>query len=336
VERHEIDPGPALDALRRLGVKPSAVEQLGVAAWNAHFRLEIEGTPQHLVIYRLPDPEAIAGLQFEQRILRGLAAQGLTQIPTPLVIEGESLFPCQGGWFGVTRWVEGCRGDHDPPLTPGQRAAMARGLADLHQALSALELTLDYHPDHVFVYPLHAVLDERQRLLEAVDARVSDYGEAATQAWAGVRGELERRLTEFPRELYARVPRAIVHGDFRGLNAAFAGDELTCVLDFNCCFNETRLWDVAYTALGLGGKETIGLLTDHTLPARFLADYHAASPLSEDEWELLPHMLTVVPAKLMLAAVADWWITERADMLRSLAKGGAAEIVAAARAQENG
>jgi hypothetical protein len=37
-----------------------------------------------------------------------------------------------------------------------------------------------------------------------------------------------------------------------------------------------------------------------------------------------------VPAKLMVGAVESWWISERADMVRALAAGGADAIVARA------
>jgi len=334
VDGHALDPAPVLEALRALGQNPLEVTPLGVSAWNAHFRLGLAGHPEplHLVVYRLPDPNAIAGLQFEHQILRWLHQHGFERAPTPLLIDGESLFPWAEGWFAVTSWVEGCRGDDAPALTPGQRRALAEGLADLHRVLAPLDARLAYHQDHVFVYPLPALLEQRARLLQAVDVRVTAWEPAARRAWTGVRPQVEQVLADFPRAAYDALYPTVVHGDFRGLNAAFAGDALTCVLDFNCCFNELRLWDVAYTALGLGGVETVGRLTDLTRPAAFVADYHARSPLSDAEWELLPHMLCVVPAKLMLAAVAGWWITDRADMLPALVQGDAARLVALARA----
>ena len=333
MDRHTIDPAPVLEALRGLGQTPQEVSPLGVNAWNAHFRLALEGhdAPLHLVVYRLPDPEAVAGLRFEHQVLRWLRAQDFDRIPTPLVIDDESLFRWSEGWFAVTRWVDGCRGDDDPPLNRAQRQALAGGLADLHRALAGFERRLDYHHEHVFVYPLPAVIEQRTRLLGAVDVRVTAWEPAAQSASQEARPRVEQVLTEFPRGAYDALFPGVVHGDFRGLNAAFDGDALTTLLDFNCSFNELRLWDVAYTALGLGGKETVGLLTDLDRPAAFVADYHAASPLSDAEWALLPAMLCVVPAKLMLAAVAGWWITDRAAMLAALIDGDAQRIVDAAR-----
>ncbi|MBM4318462.1 MAG: hypothetical protein FJ125_00520, partial [Deltaproteobacteria bacterium] len=244
-----------------------------------------------------------------------------------------SLFSFAGGWFAITAWIPSCRRESDPPLTPGQIDSMASGLADLHRYLAPLELTLAYHADHVFVYPLPHFLLQREQLVIRLGERLHTerLDEAARLGWRESRYRAHRLFADFPLDLYWKVrqedPTGIIHGDFRGMNAAFDGERLTHILDFNCCFNEIRLWDVAYTALGLGGKETVGLLEDLARPARFVAAYHQAARLTPDERRLLPWMLCFVPAKLMVGAVEGWWITDRVKMLAELVDGAAEEIV---------
>ncbi|MDY0058769.1 MAG: hypothetical protein RBU45_03085 [Myxococcota bacterium] len=323
-----------LETMRtQLGLRPGPVEKLGLSAWNAHYRLELEGRPHHLVLYSLPDPTATAGLQFEHKILRHLQESHFTLIPRLLIVNRESLFPCAGGWFAVTEWITGCRQEGDPPLTEAQIGSMALGLSDLHRYFAALEMELKYHPDHVFVYPLPHFLQQQERLLARLGGLLGEdgLGEAARHGWGDSRWRVEKLLREFDLDLYWRVrhgdPTHIVHGDFRGMNAAFAGERLTHMLDFNCCFNEIRLWDVAYTALGLGGQETIGTLRDLPRAASFLAAYHHRGRLTADERRLLPEMLTFVTGKLMVGAFAGWCITDRVQMLADLQDGAAAEIV---------
>ncbi len=321
------------DALR---LEPEAVEALGITAWNAHYRLRLEGRPHHLVIYTLPDPNAINGLVFEHKLLRHLQGRHFDLVPKLTIVNKDSLFPFEGGWFAITEWIGGCRQEDDPPLRPAQIDSMAAGLADLHGALRDLDMTLDYHPEHVFVYPLPAFMGKRDELFKRLRGRMDGpgFGDQTRKAWPHVRPGVQRFLDEFPLDLYWETVHAvragIVHGDFRGMNAAFDGDRLTYILDFNCCFNELRLWDVAYTALGLGGNETVGKLVDLDRPARFLKAYNAVAPLHDLERALLPAMLTFVVAKLMVGAFESWWIDDRVEMFAALRAGQAEEIVARA------
>jgi len=323
-----------LEAIRgELKLEPEAVEALSIQAWNQHYSLQLEGKRHHLVIYTLPDPSAINGLLFEHKLLRHLQESHFDYIPRMLVVNRDSLFPFDGGWFAITEWIDTCRKEDDPPVSLAQIDSMASGLADLHRYLATADMSLDYHTDHVFVYPMPHFMSAREELIERLKVRLETdaFDDEARELWKNVKYYVRRFLEGFPLDVYWRVrnsdPTRIVHGDFRPMNAGFVGDKLTHILDFNCCYNEIRLWDVAYTALGLGGKETVGMLDDFDRPARFLSAYHRAGRLSPLERTLLPDMMRFVVAKLMVGAWAGWWISDRVAMFHDLLDGGAEEIV---------
>ena len=326
-----------LEAMRtELGLSPGRLQPLCIQAWNSHFRVELDARPHHLVIYKLPDPNAISGLVFEHRILRHLQSGHFDLIPRLVIVNRESLFSFEGGRFSISEWLDGCRREDDPRLSPAQIRSMAEGLCDLHRQLRSLDLTLDYHQDHVFVYPLPAFMGQREQLVARLEDRLGTepFDEEARAGWRQTKYGLLRFLDDFPLDLYWQVVKelraGIVHGDFRGRNAAFEGDRLTQILDFNCCFNELRLWDVAYTALGLGGRETVGFLEDLHAPAAFIRAYHQAGRLTRQERRLLPWMLGFVVAKLIVGAVESWWITDRVEMFEQLSEGAADEILSLA------
>jgi Ser/Thr protein kinase RdoA (MazF antagonist) len=118
------------------------------------------------------------------------------------------------------------------------------------------------------------------------------------------------------------------------MNLVFGQDGVHKVLEFNCCFNDIRLWDLSYTALSFGGKETVGPLQDPNEAAAFIRAYHRHSPLSDHEWSLLPDFLSFVFVKLMTAATSSWWINEKFSSLRELLTGQAKYIRDRAQSQD--
>jgi Ser/Thr protein kinase RdoA (MazF antagonist) len=339
-----------------LGLAVRGVERLGVTAYNRHYRVELAGGPMHLVVYTLPESLPLQGIRFEHAIVRHLRDSGFGAVPELFVQGGESLFRVGACHYALTEWIDGCHSEPDLALDAVRLAESARTLASLHRAAAGFTQTLDYFPEHIFVYPATAVLEAREALLERLAARVAGGGGAgsggagsggeafgaAARAWhERIAPRLGELLAGFDAALYAQVrrldPTPVVHGDYRRINLVYGGDgRVKQVLDYNCCFNEVRLWDVAYSALSFGGRETVGPLTDPAAAAAFIAAYDAASPLAEPEWELLPAFLTFVVAKLMLAAVQDWWIVDRAETFERLLGGEAERIVERARGSRGG
>lgn len=331
-----------IEAVRRhmsevLRLPVRGLERLGVTAYNQHYRVEVGGEPRHLVVYTLPESLPLAGLRFEHALVRHLSSAGFGAAPRMLVHEGESLFQVGRAYYALTEWIDGCHSEPDLAISEEQLAQSARTLAELHRATAGFEQRLDYFPEHIFVYPLPAVLEARdvllQRLAQRIEASADGVFGAEARAHHARAAPLVRVfLCGFDRALYDRVraadPTRVVHGDYRRINLVYGAEGgVHRVLDYNCCFNEVRLWDVAYSALSFGGKETVGPLTDPARAAAFIAAYDAASPLTPAERELLPAFLAFVVAKLMLAAVEGWWIDDRAETFEALLDGLAARIV---------
>jgi len=319
-----------------LGMAVGALEQLGVTAYNEHYAVELDGRRHHLVLYSLPEELPIKGILFEHAILRHLADEGYEEAPKLIVVDGESLHRVGDTYYALTEWIEGCHTDQDIDVSQAQLADAARALAEFHRCTRGLDLTLDYFPEHIFVYTGEHFLDVHEQLLSQLASRVRDdqnggFNDEARRNFERFLPRAKAFVAGFDRALYAKVravdETGVVHGDFRRINLVFADDRVTKVFDYNCCFNDIRLWDVAYAALSFGGKETVGPLRDLDQAAAFIRAYDAVSPFSDLEWELLPSFLPFVFVKLMTAAISSWWLNERADSFERLLAGDAQTIV---------
>lgn len=334
-------------AAELLGAEVAAVAQLGVDAYNAHYRVDLAaGGRLHMVRYFNRGDSALEGISFEHEVLLHLERRGFTRLPR-LVARDEggqrrTLFRRGDDWFALSDWIEGCSTAADRPVTDAQVRGVAACAADLHRAMGeGFARRLRYLPEHVFVYPADEVrrrgpaMVERLRVVAegAPDAQFDAASRDALRRWLpAVPAWLER----FPWALYDEVRGAtaagdepLVHGDLRLLNLVFRGDEVATVLDFNASFNEIRLWDLCYTALSLAGAETLGEPRAPERAALFLGAYHERHPLSRAERALLPEFMAYTVTKLMLAAPCSWWVTQRTPLLEALQAGLAARLCAA-------
>lgn len=334
-------------AAELLGAEVAAVAQLGVDAYNAHYRVDLAGGGRvHMVRYFNTGDRALEGISFEHEVLLHLERRGFARLPRLVAREEggqrRTLFRRGDDWFALSEWIEGCSTVADRPVTDAQVRGVAAGAADLHRAMAdGFARRLRYLPEHIFVYPADEVRRRGPELIERLgavaggepDERFDAASRAALRQWLpGVPAWLER----FPWALYdevrgtaAAAGEPLVHGDLRLLNLVFRGDEVASVLDFNASFNEIRLWDLCYTALSLAGVETLGEPRAPERAALFLGAYHERHPLSRAERALLPEFLTYTVTKLMLAAPCSWWVTQRAPLLAALQAGLAERLGAA-------
>jgi Ser/Thr protein kinase RdoA (MazF antagonist) len=334
-------------AAELLGAGVAEVAQLGVDAYNAHYRVDLAGGGRvHMVRYFNTGDSALEGISFEHDVLLHLERRGFTRLPRLVAREEggqrRTLFRRGDDWLALSEWIEGCSIAADRHVTDAQVRGVAACAADLHRAMGdGFARRLRYLPEHVFVYPA----DEVRRRGEAMVERLRVVAEGAPDeafdagARAALRGWLPAVpawLEAFPWALYDEVRGAaaaggepLVHGDLRLLNLVFDGDEVATVLDFNASFNEIRLWDLCYTALSLAGAETLGEPRAPERAALFLGAYHARHPLSRAELALLPEFMVYTVTKLMLAAPCSWWVTQRAPLHAALRAGLAARLGAA-------
>ncbi len=321
-----------------LGEPVQAVVPLGVAAYNAHYRVEAASGRYHLVRYFNTGERALGGIRFEHAVVTHLERHGFTRLPRLVERAGRTLFRMGDDHFALTVWIDGCATEVDRPVTPAQLAATGRTVAALHRAMAGFGERLAYLPEHVFVYPADEVRRRADALIENLAGLAADpnaphfdaAGRATLAAWLPTVGP---RLERFPWALYddvrAECPGTpLVHGDIRLLNLVFAGDEVAAVLDFNASFNELRLWDLAYGALSLAGTETVGVVSHPERAQTFLAAYDAAYPLSAAERRLLPHFLEFTVLKLLLAMPTAAGLRARLPLLADLDDGLAAACCA--------
>ncbi len=325
-----------------LGFDTAHLERLGVEAYNAHYRFHdaTEDTDYHLVHYTLPEDLPLNGIKFEHAILRHLASVEFEKIPTLYVDEarGESLFRIDDTFFCITEFIDHCQPVPNDELSDTMIDDLAASLGELLVNLSTLDMTLDYFPEHIFVYPAAAFYDRFDALLDDLSTRAADTEKFDDIARAHIEQLLpmaRQFVTDFDWERYGRLQQidrtTIVHGDYRPMNIVFDPEtgEVDKILDFNCSFNEIRLWDICYTALSLEGKETIGCADSYDRAVAFLRAFHRHHPLSAEERALLPHFFPFVPLKLMVAAVESWWINDRFEMFTWLCENSAVLVAEA-------
>ncbi len=172
-------------------------------------------------------------VRFDHECLWRLAERSLP-VPCPRRrADGTSWFETDQGVFEVLSWIEG------DLFRKGDRAAIAeigRFLARFHLALSenipaGKEGVLrEDHPDLLVVYV------EQLRELARTPQELAQVNRLA--------GQLELVRASLERELYPRLPQAVIHGDIHPGNVKFRGAEVAAVYDFDYLSQQARCRDL--------------------------------------------------------------------------------------------
>jgi homoserine kinase type II len=216
------------------------------------------------------------------RLTSWLDGRGLpVSAPVP-ARDGRLQAEFDGVSMGLQRVIDGELLDTaDPAAVRAAGAVLAR----LQDALAA-------YPDAArFPAPADACEPLTRRVTGWLDARAEHLPAAARDALRGL-------VAAAPPD---RLPRQLVHLDFRSANILFARDEVTAILDFEEAQHDHRLVELARAATLLGTRYHDWGPVPAEVRTEFLAGYQAVRPLApaEASWLdilLLWHAMAMVPA----------------------------------------
>ncbi|MEV4757150.1 phosphotransferase [Micromonospora sp. NPDC049559] len=174
--------------------------------------------------------------------------------------------------MGLQRVIEG---DLLDTADPDQVRAAGAALARLQEALAAYPEADRFRALDVACEPL------TRRVTGWLDARAGHLPAAARDVLRGL-------VAAAPAD---RLPRQLVHFDFRSANVLFAGGEVTAILDFEETRHEHRLVELARAAILLGTRYHDWGPVPAEVRTRFLAGYQAVCPLTPAEASWLDILL---------------------------------------------
>lgn len=290
-------PPPAIDAETatriardRWGIDATA--RLLSSERDRNFRLTDPGGRQFVLKFSNPvEPPGVTNLQTEA--LRHIAARD-PALPVPRVIPdrdgaAEVVTRLSDGTPLVTRvlsWIDGQPMDGAPP-TPALRREAGRMLGRIDRALADFR-----HPSAE-----HALLWDIRRA-----GRLRDCADAVTDP--ALRRRVLDRLDRFDAETSPRLDRLrrqAVHGDPNPHNvivAPGAPDRVAGVIDFGDMVHTALAADAAIGASYVAGDDPIAGVGD------FIAGFHSACPLTDDEIALMPDLIAL--RMLATIVIASW------------------------------
>jgi hydroxylysine kinase len=261
-----------------------------------------------LKVANAAEAEAITDFQVAALLhLENSPVDGLVPKVVPTTDGGTRLrVPADDGHVHTVRVLSWLPGTLRPPdaLSPNALYRMGESLAALGKALAGFE-----HP--ASNYPL--LWDIKQ---------ASGLGELLyTVTDPALREALERHLDTFMSEVQPRLADLrwqVIHNDLNPGNVLFSEDnhdELAGIIDFGDMMRSPLVIDAAVACAYLCRRDD-GSLADML---EFLRGYNAVTPLTEDEFELLPHL--VVIRNVTTVVISHWrasmYPENRAYILRS-------------------
>ncbi len=287
----EITPPGLFEVLRAFGLgMPSEIRRLGGTA-TPKYAVQV---PEGRFVLRLRPAEFAEEkfIRFDHESLQRLADHGLP-VPRPWRrADGTSWLRTGQGAFEALSWLDGDN------FGEGDRAAitaLGRFLARFHSVLgedipSGKEGVLrEDHPDLLVVYV------EQLRQLARTPQEIKQVDRIAEQLDL-VRWNLDQGV-------YAKLPRAVIHGDIHLGNVKFKGTEVAAVYDFDYLNPQARCRDVVDALMFFAASRVKPLNPDdiRSLTQPFalnrewaswmLGGYQQISRLTELEWSALPWLV---------------------------------------------
>lgn len=299
--------------LEHFGIRAADLHDIRSGRVNKHWRVESGANRYALRRYnphRSPD-----AIQYEHDVLRHMARKNWP-VAVPL-----------GAKDGSTIIIEDNSRYSLFPFLPGrsapehsQRYLRIKGgiLARLHRDLALLPSTsqrdgfgrLTDLDAYVPRFPASQKNVQRSakpgRSLATFDAVLDAYAQEQPRLAEQIRTQWRKSLGELTRLGYESLPDTLVHGDFHTENIFFQRRRLTAILDFDLVHLDTRLADLALAIAGDCPEPPAYMAIDPESVSTLVAAYHAESPLSEQEINLIVPMIRAYYVWLCSFSVLRW------------------------------
>jgi hydroxylysine kinase len=252
---------------------------------NFHLR-STAGAQFVLKIANAAEPERAIG--FQNHALRHLERED-PGLPVPRIVstrDGRDCVRVSGCLTRLLTWIDGPL-MHQKPRTSAMRRALGRMHARLHRALGGLSAPVVAEPllwDLQYTAKLEPLLPhiapDRRGLVDCA---------------------LQRFKTRVAPALGA-LPGQVVHNDLNPHNVVVSegGDDVVGIIDFGDMVHAPRICDVAVAAAYhvRGEGDPFGDIVE------YVAAYHAASPLYDDERQILTDL--IVSRMAMSTLISTW------------------------------
>lgn len=233
-------------------------------------RLFVKGSRHH-------DPRVVVA---EHAVIRHAAARGIPTPPPLVAPDGRSVVVVEGTPWSAYPFIVG-------ETLSGTETAVTLGtlLAATHHALAACPTTGVIFAEGPLDWSTTATLAEMERIEAHIAAReavgTADTFDAFTRAAFATLREIVQSAP--PPDLFAALPRQVIHGDFYPPNILCdPSAKPIAILDWEFATVRPRVWDVvrtiAFTFLGVHGDPA-----DVMAARRCVTAYRAAAPLPDDE-----------------------------------------------------
>ena len=244
-----------------------------------------------VVVRKVSESQSLNDILFEHSFIRALDSEGFPYcLPKPLRTRaGRSVVAMNGKYVWLYEYIQGSKSQ--PPRNT-VIPQMAHALARVHKAARRFSLRRMNAPPHALEHPW--LLQSLRRLqLEVADhpGEHHRFFGAHVQECLGI-------LEQFRCTRYSTLPRLPIHGDLCRENLIFSKERLRGVIDFGHCCSDTAIRDVtiALRYECTNGADRFRL--DLNAARRFLEAYHAISPLTREEIELIPAIAVAEQADL--------------------------------------
>jgi homoserine kinase type II len=234
-----------------------------------------------VVVRIVSESRSLNDILFEHCFIRALDREGFPYcLPMPIRTRaGHSVVAMNGKNVWLYEYIQGSKSQPPRDTVIPQ---MAHALASVHKAARRFSLRRTNASPHALEHPwlLHS--------LRRVQLEVADHPGEHHRFFGAHVQECLGILEQFRCTRYSTLSRLPIHGDLCRENLIFSKERLRGVIDFGHCCSDTAIRDVTIALRYECTNGTDRFRLDLNAARRFLEAYHAISPLTREEIELIP------------------------------------------------